>query len=71
MNLVYIILWVSSTPMVVNDQQIGVELMDHSSIRDTAQDAQAWISELRSHGVGMSFKIYKSELWKPKEREGK
>lgn len=60
MNAVWIMLWISSQSIVVNDVQIGVELIDHSSIRATKADAIAWKRELRSHGVGVHFEIYES-----------
>lgn len=68
MNAVWIILWVSSQPVVVNDRQIAVELADHSSVRDTQEAAIAWKRELRSQGVGLNFQIYKCELFEEERK---
>lgn len=61
MNPVWIILWLSSEAVVVNDVQIGTELIDHSSVRPTIEAARAWQRDLRRHGVGMNFHIYKAK----------
>lgn len=61
MNAIWIILWVSSQPIVVNDVHYGVELIDHSSLRESREAAYAWRRELREHGVGMDFHIFKAK----------
>lgn len=64
MHSIWIVLWISSSPIGVdgNGQPVGVIWEDHYSIRSSSTEAREWIQTLRRMGKGFNFLVYQSTL---------
>lgn len=64
MNTVWILLWMSSAPLVSNGEQIAIQWEDRYSIRHSSAAAVEWMETLKKHGKGFNFSLYESKLVK-------
>jgi len=64
MNAIWILLWISSSPVIHDGQIHAIEWTDRYSIRGSSTAITEWKNVLKTNGKGFNFHIYKSELWK-------
>ena len=63
-NPVFIVVWVSTSPIIENGSHIGDLMEDRISYRSTMWEAEEWIKILKNRAKGFGFKIYESYLIK-------
>ena len=58
----FIILWVSTSPLIDERGQYAIEWIDRQSLRQTFSEAEEWVDILKKHGKGFNFRIYEAYL---------
>lgn len=62
MNAIWIVLWISSHPMV-NEQgkQYATMWEDRYSIRESSEGAYGWMEILKKQGAGFGFRVFEGQ----------